>query len=455
MSRLVLIWILVAVVVGCTSARPSPTPSAQSTPAGSQAPSASSDATLAPGTIVPASEVPPTDQPTPGTTEEPTSSVVPSDGPPQTPPPSTTAPSGSFDPDGIRLALEPFASGFARLTFVTHAGDGTGTLYAVEQPGRIVPVTPGDVQGAPLLDITDRVGSGGERGLLGLAFHPDFESNGRFFVNYTNKQGNTVVSEFVRGASGTVDAAAERVLLRVNQPYPNHNGGMVAFGSDGYLYIGLGDGGSAGDPHNNGQRLDTHLGKILRIDVNSGDPYGIPQDNPFANGQDGALPEIWSLGQRNPWRFSFDRATGAMFIADVGQNEFEEINAEPAGVGGRNYGWKIMEADRCYANEGCSRRGLTLPVAIYSHSEGCSVTGGYVYRGGAFPQLFGGYVFSDYCSGRLWALNAQRALDVGSAQIIDLGEVGFSPSAFGEDEAGELYVVNHNGSILRLVALPR
>jgi glucose/arabinose dehydrogenase len=227
---------------------------------------------------------------------------------------------------------------------------------------------------------------------------------------------------------------------------------MIAFGSDGYLYIGMGDGGSGGDPQNNGQRLGTLLGKMLRIDVNSGDPYAIPADNPFADGSQG-LPEIWSFGLRNPWRFSFDRATGAMFIGDVGQNAREEIDVEPAGEGGRNYGWRIMEADRCYEILSCNRRGLTLPAASYGRDDGsCSVTGGYVYRGAQFPNLYGAYVFSDYCSGILWALDADDALDDGSARVHELGRSGISPSSFGEDEAGELYMVGHGGAVFRLVA---
>jgi glucose/arabinose dehydrogenase len=263
------------------------------------------------------------------------------------------------------------------------------------------------------------------------------------------------VSEFVRGAEGSVNAAAERVLLTVKQPFSNHNGGMIAFGPDGYLYIALGDGGSGGDPQGNGQNLATRLGKLLRIDVDGGDPYAIPADNPFADGAGGAMPEIWALGLRNPWRFSFDRQSGGLFIADVGQNEFEEINAEPAGQGGRNYGWNIMEADRCFGGGGCSRRGLTLPVAVYSHDQGCSVTGGYVYRGAAFAQLFGGYVFADYCSTTVWAIDADRALAGESLNPIEMGSLGFTASSFGEDEAGELYVVEHDGAIHRLVATPR
>lgn len=455
--RLLLVGFIAAALIGCTSPRPTPTApgSSGSVPPATDAPtptmsgvastppptaSAAASQTTIPGTAVPSASAPPA-----------TESV-----PPQTDAPATPPPSGAFDPNAITLGIEPFASGLKRITFVTHAGDGTGTLYALEQAGRVVVVTPGDVQsGQMLLNIGDRVSSGGERGLLGIAFHPEFESNGRFFVNYTNVRGDTTISEFTRGADGIVDAAAERVLLTVQQPFANHNGGMLAFGPDGYLYIALGDGGSAGDPYGNAQNRGTLLGKLLRIDVDSGEPYGIPADNPFADGANGTMPEIWALGLRNPWRFSFDRQTGGLFIADVGQNQWEEINAEPAGQGGRNYGWDIMEADQCYENGGCSRQGLTLPVAVYSHDEGCSVTGGYVYRGAAFPQLFGGYVFADFCSGRLWAINADRALAGESVNRIELGQVPFTTPSFGEDEAGELYVVNHDGAIHRLVATPR
>ncbi|MGI8928549.1 MAG: PQQ-dependent sugar dehydrogenase, partial [Candidatus Limnocylindrales bacterium] len=280
----------------------------------------------------------------------------------------------------------------------------------------------------------------------------------RLFVNYTNNDGDTVVSEFSRlsGQPGSVfaDPGSERVLLTIDQPYANHNGGMIAFGPDGDLYIGMGDGGSAGDPMGNGQAPTTLLGKMLRIDVNAGDPYGIPADNPFVGGD--ALPEIWSLGWRNPWRFSFDRVTGAMFIGDVGQRAREEIDAEAAGDGGRNYGWNIMEGDLCYRTDPCATDGLTLPVVVNDRSNGeCAITGGYVYRGANYPELNGAYFFSDYCTGTLWALDAAEAVTTGSAETLVLGEAGFGPSSFGEDEAGELYAVNLRGEIYRLVATPR
>ena len=423
-------------VAACSTAQPSSSPSSTSAPT---APPTTLP-TASPTTLATATASPPA--PTAVPTVESTGS-----------PTATPGPGGSFDPSAITLTVEPFADVFQALSFVANAGDGTGRLFAVEQRGVIWLI---DAQGTtdrdPLLNISDRVRSGGEQGLLGLAFHPDFASNGRLFVDYTDVNGDTVVSEFGLAADGRGVPESEDVLLHIDQPFANHNGGMLAFGPDGYLYIGTGDGGSGGDPQGNGQNLDTLLGKILRIDVDAGQGNAIPIDNPFAAG--GGLPEIWSYGLRNPWRFSFDRLTGAMFIADVGQNAWEEVDAEPAGSGGRNYGWNIMEGERCYAKARCLVAGLTLPVAVYPHDDGCSITGGYVYRGSQFPALYGGYVFADYCTGTLWALDAQDALEDGSADITALGSVPFSPSSFGEDELGELYVVDHGGAIYQLAVQP-
>ena len=371
----------------------------------------------------------------------------------------TPLPTPTLEPTPVapfHLGIAPFVEGFQALTFVTHAGDGTGDLYAVEQRGVIWRVAAdGTIDGTPFLDIVDRIGCCDERGLLGLAFSPDFEANGRLFVNYTDNAGNTVVSEFGLLADGYGDPNSERQLLGINQPFPNHNGGMLAFGPDGYLYVGTGDGGSAGDPHGNGQSLDTLLGKILRIDIDNSDPYAIPPDNPFAGGQIPEVghgrPEIWDWGLRNPWRFSFDRQTGDLWIGDVGQNIYEEVNAEPAGTGGRNYGWNTMEGMHCFTGSGCAQDGLTLPVAEYTHSQGCSITGGYVYRGSALPQLAGQYVFADYCSGRIWALDAATALSTGSAEPSEYGRLPINPTSFGEDEAGELYLVSEGGQIYRLI----
>ena len=449
-GRTLCLSLLCASLAACSTAQPTPAPG--DTPLAPTAQPSSAVSSPA-ASLTDGQTALPTDSPSISATPNPTSTAP--ESPTASAPPATSPPTGSFDPQAIALATEPFASGFDALTFVTNAGDGSGRLFAVERRGVIRLLDSlGVVATAPFLDIADRVQAGGERGLLGLAFHPDFESNGRFFVNYTAAPGgNTVVAEFGLAADGNGDPASERVLLTINQPFSNHNGGMIAFGPDGYLYIATGDGGSGGDPRNNGQSLNTLLGKILRIDVNSGDPYGIPPDNPFAGGA--GRPEIWSYGLRNPWRFSFDSATGAMFIGDVGQSAVEEIDAEPAGAGGRNYGWNLMEGDQCYPSAPCDRSGLTMPVATYGRDGNCSVTGGYVYRGSQLAQLFGGYVFSDYCSGRLWALDAQSALDNGQARVFSMAATSLRPSSFGQDEAGELYVVHLPGEIHRLVAVPR
>jgi glucose/arabinose dehydrogenase len=387
----------------------------------------------------------PSQPPTPSSSPIAPPTARPTPRPTPTPEPTPVAP--------FHLGIEPFADSFRALTFLTHAGDGTGDLYVVEQRGMIWLIAPdGTVDPTPFLDILERISCCDEQGLLGLAFHPGFADNGRLFVDYIDRDGNTVVSEFGLGPDGYGDPDSERVLLEIEQPYSNHNGGMLAFGADGYLYIGTGDGGAGGDPHGYGQDLTTLLGKILRIDVDSGDPYGIPDGNPFPVG-DGAsrLSEIWDWGLRNPWRFSLDRQTGDLWIGDVGQEIYEEVNAEPAGMGGRNYGWRTMEGAHCYNANLCADDGLTLPVAEYRHSQGCSITGGYVYRGSALPQLAGQYVFTDYCTGRIWAIDAAAALSTGTAEPTQYGKVPINPTSFGEDEAGELYLVNDSGQIYRLI----
>jgi len=378
---------------------------------------------------------------------------------PQTtlPGPLRTSPAArpSPEPTGNGTFIAPRTSGFTPLTFLTNAGDGSGALYVVQQAGQIVRLQAGQsAPGSAWLDISARISSGGERGLLGLAYNPQFASNGRFFVDYTDVNGNSVISEFTRAADGTVNPSSERVILTQAQPFPNHNGGMLAFGPDGYLYIGFGDGGSGGDPQGNGQKLGTFLGKVLRIDVDSGDPYVIPPTNPFQPGNDqGAKPEIWDWGVRNPWRFSFDSETGALLIGDVGQNQTEEVDVEPAGTGGRNYGWNVMEGDHCYNASQCDQSGLTPPVVTYSHDGGnCSVTGGYVYRGSRFPSLLGRYFFADYCSGNVWWLDADQA-EAGSPVTAQLfGKVPFRVTSFGQDESGELYIVDGSGAIYSLIA---
>jgi glucose/arabinose dehydrogenase len=380
--------------------------------------------------------------------------VVPSPSPGITPP---TPALGS-----LRLGLEPVVDGLDRPVFVTHAGDGS-RLYIVEKGGTIRLLANGQMVPRPFLDIRDRVLSrGSEQGLLGLAFPPDFGRTGVLFVNYTGLSGDTVVSRFsVTGDVDLADPASEFQVLGIDQPAANHNGGNLVFGPDGYLWIGTGDGGGANDRYGNGQAPQTLLGKMLRLDVMS-DPrqaYTIPPDNPWVNaewnGQD-VRDEIWAVGLRNPWRYSFDRETGDLWIADVGQNEYEEIDVVRSGAGGRiegglNFGWPIMEGLHCFPDSAtCVRDGLVAPVMEYQHGEdGCSVTGGYVYRGAAIPALAGAYVCGDYCSGRIWALT-QGAGDVW--QVLLLLESGLSISSFGEDESGELYVADlQGGTVHRLV----
>lgn len=362
-----------------------------------------------------------------------------------------------FQPDEVTLALEPVVEDLDSPLFVTHAGDGSGRLFVIEKAGTIRIVTEDALLATPFLDITDRVrSSANEQGLLGLAFAPTYAENGFFFVNYTDDDGNTVVARYQVTAddANQADADSEFVVLQIEQPASNHNGGMIAFGPDGYLYVGMGDGGGSGDRYGNGQNPATLLGKMLRIDVTSdpAKPYTIPADNPWVakdwNGVD-VRDEIWAVGLRNPWRFSFDRTTGDLWIGDVGQNQYEEIHYTPtSNPGGINYGWPILEASACYSNgDDCEKTGLELPVAEYSHSGHCSVTGGYVYRGEQFPALQGVYLFGDYCSGTIWG--SWFADGWQSAELLDSD---VSLSSFGEDEAGELYVTNlATGVLSRLV----
>jgi glucose/arabinose dehydrogenase len=303
----------------------------------------------------------------------------------------------------------------------------------------------------PFLDIVGEVDSQHtEQGLLGLAFHPDYAKNGLFFVNYIDLSGNTVIVRFHVSADdpNRADPTSELDLLHVEQPYANHNGGGLAFGPDSYLYIGLGDGGSGGDPAGNGQNLQTLLGKMLRIDVDHGEAYAIPSDNPFANG--GGLPEIWAYGLRNPWRFSFDRLTGDLFIADVGQDAWEELDVIPAGTpGGMNFGWNYYEGNHPYKNQPPSGEGFTFPAAEYSHTEGCSVTGGYFLRGADLPEWQGIYFYGDYCSGTIWGLARDGQ---GNWQAKNLFSSAFQITTFGMDEAGEIYLADYrSGTLLELV----
>lgn len=353
---------------------------------------------------------------------------------------------GRAAPGALQVRLQPVIRGLDQPVYVTHAGDRSGRLFVVEQGGLIRVARAGQLRPAPFLDLRRRVVAGGELGLLSVAFHPRYASNGRLFVNYTTQEGGlkTVIAEYRTPAAGA-DAAnpTEHVLLDIPQPFRNHNGGLNLFGPDGMLYIGMGDGGSAGDPFNNGQRLDVLLGKLLRIDVDDDGRYRVPPDNPLV-GRPGARPEIWAWGLRNPWRFSFDRATGRLFLADVGQNAVEEIDLVERGG---NYGWNIMEGSRCFKAPDCETAGLQLPIAEYTHEQGCSVTGGYVYRGRRIRELVGRYLFGDYCSGRLWTLTETPG---GRWTMTLLLESELRISSFGEDQDGELYVVDHRGAVYLL-----
>jgi len=345
----------------------------------------------------------------------------------------------------LTLALVKLTGDFANPLFVANAGDGTDRLFVVEQAGKIKIIQGGVVLAAPFLDIRARASCCGERGLLGLAFSPSYKTNGKFYVDYTDNSGNTVIAEFRRSAgNANVANTTARILLRINQPYSNHNGGMIAFGPDGMLYIGMGDGGSGGDPGNRAQNRKNVLGKILRIDVRKRTgklAYGIPSTNPYVKkvGDD----RVWAYGLRNPWRFSFDKATGDLWIGDVGQDRYEEIDrATKASGGGRgaNFGWHVMEGRSCYTPaSGCNRASKRLPIAVYSHSLGCAVVGGYVYRGSAYPALAGAYLFSDNCSGRIWALTANGASSQTPQELLN---TGMAISSFGQGEDGTLYVTD-------------
>jgi len=374
---------------------------------------------------------------------------------------ATATPQRATDLARLRLELQPVTAGLEVPVGLAHAGDGSGRLFVLEKAGRVRVVQDGVLLPAPWLDITDRVGStSSEQGLLGLAFHPAYAENGLFFINYTDRQGDTVISRFSMAAGEdagdlpVADAGSEMLVLKLDQPAGNHNGGHLAFGPDGYLYIGTGDGGGAGDQYNNGQNGATLLGAMLRLDVDGGRPYAIPPDNPFVGDPD-VRDEIWALGLRNPWRYSFDRLTGDLYIADVGQNVYEEVNLQPAAqAGGQNYGWPIMEAGHCFpADRECDRAGLALPLLEYNHSQGCSITGGYVYRGAQFPELWGAYLFGDYCSGRIWGVAAQPG---DKPHVVELAQADIRLSSFGEDEGGELYLLDMaRGELFALVVLPR
>lgn len=349
----------------------------------------------------------------------------------------------------IRLALR--ASGLSSPVFATSARDGTGRLFIVEQTGRIRIYRNGAVLSTPFLSIASQVSGGFEQGLLGLAFHPSFKTNHKLYVDFTDLNGDTVIREYRVSStnSNVVATSTARTILKVAQPYDNHNGGMLAFGPDGYLYIGLGDGGSGGDPGNRAQNKDSLLGKILRIDVNgttSTTNYRNPSSNPFVGVA--GRNEIWQYGLRNPWRFSFDRANGSLWIGDVGQGSWEEIDRAvrtTSGAGrGVNWGWRVLEGFKCYSpSTGCSTSGKTKPLLAFDHGGGrCAVTGGYVYRGTLVPALVGGYVFADYCSGEIWVVNATAASPATRTLLMD---TDLTISSFGENAAGDLYVLDRDG----------
>ncbi len=356
----------------------------------------------------------------------------------------TPTPLSTF-PDSTAYQWIPVVPGLNSPVDIQFPDDGSGRMFIVEQAGRIRVAENGQLNETPFLNINNEVGSAGnEQGLLGLAFHPNFKDNPYFYVNYTDNNGNTVIARF-QANGNTADPNSEKILLQVDQPFANHNGGEITFGPDGYLYIGLGDGGSQGDPNGNGQNTDVLLGKILRLDVDHGEPYTIPNDNPFING--GGRPEVWAYGFRNPWRFSFDKLNNDLYIADVGQNTWEEIDHVPAGQGGGlNFGWNYYEGLHPYAGEPPAGVNITMPVVEYSHAEGgCAVTGGYVYRG-SMSEWNGIYLYGDFCTGIIWGLINSN----GGWQHQVLFDSSALITTFGQDPSGEIYLADRRGTIYRL-----
>lgn len=355
----------------------------------------------------------------------------------------------------VQLIARPYIAGLARPVWVGSAPGDHDRLFILEQHTgqiRIWRKSTGTFNPQPFLTISP-VSTGNEQGLLGLAFHPDYQNNGYFYVSFTNPA--TRIVRYTRTTEDTANAASAFQIFTVNQPFTNHNGGGIAFGPDGFLYIGLGDGGSANDPGNRAQNMGDVLGKMLRIDVDGGSPYVVPPSNPFVGTT--ARQEIWHLGLRNPWRWSFDRVTGDMYIGDVGQNAIEEIDFQPAGVGGLNYGWRCMEGNNCTGLSGCTCNSpsLTMPIHTYTHSFGCSVTGGFVYRGCAIPELRGTYFFADYCSARIWTFRyennvvsefRERTAEMAPGMGVNVTSI----SSFGEDLDGELYIVSLGGRIFKI-----
>jgi glucose/arabinose dehydrogenase len=359
-------------------------------------------------------------------------------------------------PTDAHIKLRLIASHLSRPVYATSANDGTGRIFIVEKTGKIKILQNGVVRSTPFLNISSEVSKGSEQGLLGLAFHPGFKTNHKLYVNFTNLAGNTIIREYRVSSSNpnVVATSTKRKILGIAQPFANHNGGMLAFGPDGYLYIGMGDGGDAGDPGNRAQSTSELLGKMLRIDINHTMPnaaYRTPASNPYVGvaGRD----EIWQIGLRNPWRFSFDRVTGDLWIGDVGQGRYEEVDhAVPTSAGagrGVNWGWRVLEGTHCYAPmSGCSTAGKTMPLLDYDHGNGrCAVTGGYVYRGSAIPLLRGGYVFGDYCSGEIWVVSSSASAPASKVRLLD---TNLLISSFGQIGGGELVVTDLNGRLYRL-----
>jgi hypothetical protein len=351
------------------------------------------------------------------------------------------------EPEAPTIRLIEIARGIPSPVYLT-APPGDARLFIVEQGGRLRIIENGELVETPFLDIRDSTVGGGESGLLGLAFHPQYATNGFFYVNYTDLAGDTRIARYqVSPDRNVANPSSADSILYFDQPFSNHNGGHVLFGPDGMLYIPTGDGGDGGDPFGNGQNPATLLGKILRIDVDGGDPYAIPPDNPFATSGAG-LPEIWALGLRNPWRVAFDPPSGLLYVADVGQNQWEEVNVQPATAAPLNYGWDVMEGAHCFSTTPCNASGLIMPAVEYNHSDGCSITGGYVYRGAAEPALDGQYFYADLCSGwiRSFRFEGGAAEEHRTAYPSDIGAV----TSFGLDAAAELYVLVHQGVVYRI-----
>ena len=364
--------------------------------------------------------------------------------------PAANSPNGS-NPNGAGPTLERIVSGVG-FPVQLAAPTGDPQLFIVDKSGMIRVFEDGTLLAEPFLDVRGLVSDGNEQGLLSVAFHPGYSANGRFFVYYTDRDDDTQVVEYrVSADPDRADPNPVKTILSVDQPFRNHNGGLIVFGPDGMLYIALGDGGGGGDPLEAGQSLATLLGALLRIDIDSGDPFAIPPDNPFA-GQAGARGEIWAYGLRNPWRYSFDRQTGDLYIADVGQNDREEVNAAPGNVAGLNYGWNTMEGSECFdPSQGCDPSGLTLPVLDYDHDDGCSVTGGFVYRGIALPELAGMYLYSDFCSGFVRSFRLAGDVATEQREWPGLEPSERSVTAFGEDADGELYITTGTGNVYKIV----